>query len=328
MPNLLYVIIGLFTCLSILYIIYSIYLFYKFKKEKNLYIEKWKQQAQNEFESSNRAKQEVATRTITDLNRTLELLGKEVEEKKNFNSSLLKIREEELDRLMTEKKTSAISKLQNDVSEWEQSAQEAATFYRDQLITQYQSDIDYAEKELSTLKSEIDDYRTKREIINKEILRARAIEEKQDFYRIQIPEAYKHDLTILTNIRNEITKTEILDKVIYEIYISKSVKEMIKRVLNGRDPSGIYKVTNIQTKEVYIGKSVSIGTRWTNHIKSAYGLEGVADSQFQRALKKYGIENFTWEVLEEVSRDKLTEREKYYIEFYNTTEYGYNMRKG
>jgi excinuclease UvrABC nuclease subunit len=55
---------------------------------------------------------------------------------------------------------------------------------------------------------------------------------------------------------------------------------MCKRVLEGGDPSGIYKVTNVKTNEIYIGKSTTVASRWTNHVKSAFGLEGVADSQF------------------------------------------------
>ena len=123
-------------------------------------------------------------------------------------------------------------------------------------------------------------------------------------------------------------KQEFLDKMLYDNYISKSVKEMCKRVLEGEDPSGIYKITNISTQEIYIGKSTSVATRWTNHIKSACGLAGVADSQFQRALKQYGIENWTFELLEKCPKDKLTEREKYYITFYDTINYGYNQRIG
>lgn len=75
-------------------------------------------------------------------------------------------------------------------------------------------------------------------------------------------------------------KTSFLDKIIYDTYVSKYVKEMAKRVLTGSDSSGIYKVTNIRTNEIYIGKSTTIATRWQNHCKSAFGLEGVADSQF------------------------------------------------
>jgi len=45
-------------------------------------------------------------------------------------------------------------------------------------------------------------------------------------------------------------------------------------------------------------------------------------------LKKYGVDNFTWEVIEEVAKDELTEREKYWITFYDTKTYGYNQREG
>ena len=133
---------------------------------------------------------------------------------------------------------------------------------------------------------------------------------------------------ILGNRNNQTLIIVLLNKLIYEIYISRPTKEMIKRVLEGRNPSGIYKVTNIKTNEIYIGKSTKIADRLQNHVKSACGLEGVAESQFQRALKKYGIDMFTWELLEEVTKEKLTEREKYYINFYQTTKYGYNMREG
>lgn len=46
------------------------------------------------------------------------------------------------------------------------------------------------------------------------------------------------------------------------------------------------------------------------------------------AMMKDGVENFTFEVLEECGRGELNDREKYYIDFYRAQEYGYNMNKG
>ena len=183
-------------------------------------------------------------------------------------------------------------------------------------------------KELYDVASELEEYQQKREVINQEILRNRALKEKTDFYRIILTPESLEDIKIIKGIREKLHKQEFLDKMLYDNYISKSVKEMCKRVLEGEDPSGIYKITNISTQEIYIGKSTSVATRWTNHIKSACGLAGVADSQFQRALKQYGIENWTFELLEKCPKDKLTEREKYYITFYDTINYGYNQRIG
>lgn len=45
-------------------------------------------------------------------------------------------------------------------------------------------------------------------------------------------------------------------------------------------------------------------------------------------MKKDGVENFLFEVLEEVPRDKLNEREVYWIDFYDTKNTGLNISKG
>jgi hypothetical protein len=45
-------------------------------------------------------------------------------------------------------------------------------------------------------------------------------------------------------------------------------------------------------------------------------------------MAKDGLENFTFELVEEVPKDKLTEREKYWINFYGSKQYGLNMREG
>lgn len=45
-------------------------------------------------------------------------------------------------------------------------------------------------------------------------------------------------------------------------------------------------------------------------------------------MKQHGIENFTFELLEEVPKDKLSERETFYIDFYQSKKVGLNERKG
>ena len=265
----------------------------------------------------------------------LEALNYEIEQKKEFNESMLKMREEELERIMDTKRAAAneilekeMNDITNQIQEWTLSAQEAANENQRGYRAQLQLETEITEKELQQVRAYLDEYKEKQEAVNKEILRRRAIEEKEDFYRIQLDDNSKSDIEILNNIRQRLNKTDLLNKLIYENYIARPAKEMIKRVLGGKNPSGIYKVTNIKTNEIYIGKSVKIADRFSNHIKSAYGLEGVAESQFQRALKKYGIDMFTWELLEECPKENLSGREKYYIVFYGTKEYGYNQREG
>lgn len=212
-------------------------------------------------------------------------------------------------------------KYEIDLTNTKQALLEDAQQEVNDVLSEKQAQIDKIEQELNEAQA-------KRDSINQEIIRERAINEQRDFYRICLTDKDLEDIEVLMSIRSRLSKPLFLDKAIYDNYIAKYVKEMCKRVLNGENPTGIYKVTNIKTKEIYIGKSTTVADRWTNHVKGAANLEGIADSQFQRALKKYGVENFTWELLEKTTKEDLSAREKYYIQFYDTTKYGYNQRIG
>lgn len=91
---------------------------------------------------------------------------------------------------------------------------------------------------------------------------------------------------------------------------------------------GIYKITNNINGKVYIGQSICIERRWRNH-KNYFG-SGNEDYPLYRAFSKYGIENFSFEVVEECETDLLNEREIYWISFYrsNQRDYGYNQTAG
>lgn len=182
--------------------------------------------------------------------------------------------------------------------------------------------------EITELDFIINDFKEKREVINQEILRQRAIEEKQDFYRVCLSDTAKQDIEVLRSIAPRLSNRSFLDKIIYDTYIAKPAQEMIKRVLNGSAPSGIYKITRLKTKEIYVGKSTNIRDRWGQHIKTAFGVGTIAHSMLHTTMEKDGVDQFTFEVLEEVPKDKLGEREKYWINFYGSKEYGLNERQG
>lgn len=266
--------------------------------------------------------------TEEEYTKKLQEITKEIKEKETFNNTLYKLREEELNNLIENKKKTELEKLDKEVEEWAESAQEAAAFNAEQVQESFQKEIDKRITELNSISSTIDDYKARRDVINQEILRARAIEEQQDFYRVQLPESSRHDLDILQSIRKELTKIDLLDKLIYDNYVKKSVDEMVKRVLKGENPSGIYKITRLKTGEIYIGKSVNVKDRWVQHAKSCYHCGTISHSILHTTMEKDGIENFTWELLEVVPKDKLGEREKYWIEFYDSKNFGLNERQG
>lgn len=87
---------------------------------------------------------------------------------------------------------------------------------------------------------------------------------------------------------------------------------------------GIYKITNKINGHAYIGQSINITRRWRDH-KNRYLKD---DNSLYKAFRKYGLENFDFIVVEECEPDKLNEREKYYIAYYNTFFDGYNETTG
>lgn len=88
---------------------------------------------------------------------------------------------------------------------------------------------------------------------------------------------------------------------------------------------GIYKITNTINNKSYIGQSINIASRWAEHKR----LSNSEDQRIiYRAIRKYGLENFTFEVLEECQEQELNEREIYWINFFDSFENGYNMTYG
>lgn len=90
---------------------------------------------------------------------------------------------------------------------------------------------------------------------------------------------------------------------------------------------GIYKITNQINGHSYIGLSTHIEDRWDYH-KNPYNWEREKDKSLYQAINKYGIENFSFEILEECSLEELSEKEKFYVAKYNTFYNGYNMTAG
>ena len=82
---------------------------------------------------------------------------------------------------------------------------------------------------------------------------------------------------------------------------------------------GIYKITNIINGKVYIGQSINIQRRWNQEKRCAFNESSPAYNQcISKAFRKYGINNFTFEVIEELVESALNERETYWIKFYNS----------
>lgn len=184
------------------------------------------------------------------------------------------------------------------------------------------------ESELDQIKTDLEAERSKRAAINEEIRRAREVEEQQDFYKIQFSEEDRNDVEILRSVAPRLRHPEAINKVIWSAYYQKPLAELRKRLLPNGDVSGVYKITRLKTNEIYIGQTTSVDKRWQEHVKSALGVGTLASSQLHRVMAADGCENFTFELLEVVPKDKLRERESYYIDFYDSKTYGLNSVTG
>ena len=94
---------------------------------------------------------------------------------------------------------------------------------------------------------------------------------------------------------------------------------------------GIYKITNILENKHYIGQSINIEVRWRqHHYNATHTVKREENRKLYQAFHIFGIDNFNFEVLEEceLSFSQLNNQERYWIEYYNSYNDGYNMTKG
>ena len=156
----------------------------------------------------------------------------------------------------------------------------------------------------------------------------KAKEDQWRFYSIHLTDQDVKDITHLLKWKQELNNPIIVSKIVWSNYYLKPVGELCNRVLGTQKKCGIYKITNKSTGEVYIGQSVNIADRWKAHIKCGLGIEASSTNKLYNAMQNSSLWNWTFELLEECEKNKLNEREKFWINFYQSDKMGYNMTKG
>ena len=155
-----------------------------------------------------------------------------------------------------------------------------------------------------------------------------ASSEEKEKTRIQMPPNYINDINyLLDDVVPRISNKDIILKLIWQEYFQKPTKEMLGNI-GAKDAPGIYKITNLVNGKCYVGKSTKVASRMIDHIKGAIGISSISDQKIHQEMKKEGIWNFYFEVLCECPREQLSEKEKFFIEFYKSQTYGYNVKAG
>jgi group I intron endonuclease len=84
---------------------------------------------------------------------------------------------------------------------------------------------------------------------------------------------------------------------------------------------GIYKITSPNGR-IYIGQSINVKQRFKKYFK----LHCKKQLRLYNSLSKYGVENHTFEIIEECEQLKLNERERFWQDFYNCVSVGLNLK--
>ena len=119
--------------------------------------------------------------------------------------------------------------------------------------------------------------------------------------------------------------------------------KLSKQILNTPDERycEIYKITNLSNGKMYVGQAVShilnhkkyrpygCEGRFRCHISEAFSSKKNQSHYLNNAIRKYGVNEFNVELIENCKIEKADERETYYINELNTLfPNGYNLKNG
>lgn len=302
------------------------------KKEQKLTADEIWEKKRKEYESEINEIAITKAELLKNYNKLLEQqksLLKDIKEKETFNKSLLKMREEELDRLIEEKrkeKEKALN-LELDIAQSQKIMALNAEF--SEYSSQQQKIVDSMLEETKKIQNELEDFRTQREAINQAIALENSKEEEKLKHQISLSLQDKEDIKYLLSIEEKINNKQLLRKLIWSEYLQKPFNEMLKRLFLGNPPKNvIYCIENIHNHKKYIGKtSAEVSKRWAEHIKTSLEIGTIKSQNIHKAL--YGHwDEFTFSVIVVSEKEKISADEKYYIKFFESDIYGYNMKSG
>ena len=183
-------------------------------------------------------------------------------------------------------------------------------------------------READEVRSDLDKIKATRAAAIEAARREKDIENNLTFYCLDISDADKRDIAKLEALKPSLNKPRVLSMLIWQTWFQKPLKALSANVVGATDATGIYKITNIKTKECYIGQAIHIKDRFVEHAKCGLGIDTPAGNKLYKAIQEFGLWNFSFEVLEECPREQLNEKEKYYIDLYSSYDYGYNSTRG
>ena len=227
----------------------------------------------------------------------------------------------------------AENELENKLKEIEQIKEEAFNAFikeynqaAEDIISEYKVQVIEEQDKIYDLKMILDHEQSKVDCAVEENKRMFEAANQKDFYRLCLTDQDISEIVKLREITPYLRNPEPLNKVIWKVYYEKPYTDLIGRVVGSGVHTGIYKITNIENQMCYIGQAANIADRWKTHIKRGIGAETPINNKLYPAMKQFGVENFTFEIIEECDRSRLNEQEDYWQNFYKAKEFGYSIK--
>ena len=228
--------------------------------------------------------------------------------------------------LANEKMSQAAETMSSKYREMEQAAEQEYLSTLGDCVESFQEQINLKQKELASIDIQLAELTAKFNAAVEANKRAEELREKQDFYRLQLPQIDIDEIIRLREVVPYLRDSEPLNKVIWKVYYEKPYTDLIGRVIGSGIHTGIYKITNMKNQMCYVGQAANLADRWKQHIKRGIGAEAPTRNKLYPAMLEFGVENFTFEVVEECDRSLLNEREDYWQEVFKAKEYGYSIK--
>jgi len=223
-------------------------------------------------------------------------------------------REQELNSLFTEKERAMEARCQEKQERIRQAVYN--------LRFEKQIEADQVRAELNSLKATRD---AAIEAAKKE----REIADSPQDHSVNLTEDEAHDINYLNDIRSRLFFPQVVGKAIWSTFLQKKMKALSVSLLGTEKVCGVYKITDQLTGECYVGQSVDCQKRWSDHVKCGVGATPIsAGNLLYAAMVRDGIENFTFELLEDCPASQLNEKEAFYIELYSADKVGLNSKGG
>ena len=260
-------------------------------------------------------------------------LESKVDELKNSISNLEEASRTAADKLynasmeaMQESLSNAAEKMGKEYQEQEELFKQEYLTLMEDLTNELRNELLQKQENLDDIKKQINDISSIFAAAVEANKRKQEMLEQENFYRLQLSEEDLEEVYKLKDISKFLRNKEPLNKVIWKVYYEKPYTDLIGRVIGNKQKTGIYKITNIKNQMCYVGQAVDVSNRWKQHIKRGLGAETPTKNKLYPVMAKEGVENFTFELIEECSPAQLNDREKYWQEFFKAKEFGYSIK--